>query len=103
MKDAQRTLLGDVLVRYLICKRMAGKNEKLRFKKNNFGKPLLVSSPFAHFNISHSGEWVVAALSSYPVGIDVEEIKSAPLEISKHFFSKDEDLTLSELGNRQVK
>nr|WP_237391871.1 4'-phosphopantetheinyl transferase superfamily protein [Paenibacillus dendrobii] len=43
-----------------------------------------------HFNISHSGEWVVCALDSLPVGVDVEEIKEAPFEISKRFFSREE-------------
>lgn len=94
IKDAQRTLLGDVLARYLICHKTGVVNTGLCFENNAYGKPQLITPPFVHFNISHSGEWVVAAVSSYPVGIDVEEIKEAPLVISNRFFSKDERLTL---------
>jgi 4'-phosphopantetheinyl transferase len=47
---------------------------------NQFGKPELDAStlPFeqrVHFNVSHSGGWILAAFArSFPVGIDVEQV-----------------------------
>ena len=40
-----------------------------------------------HFNISHSGDWVVLATGPSPLGIDVERIKDIDLDIAKRFFS----------------
>lgn len=89
-EDAQRTLLGDVLSRYALCKRFNLQNKDLVFGVNEYGKPLLPGFQDAHFNISHSGPWVVCAVDDKPVGIDVEIIKPMDFKIAERFFSKDE-------------
>lgn len=38
-------------------------------------KPYVSGFPNFHFNISHSGDWVVFLFSSSPCGIDIEKIK----------------------------
>lgn len=93
-EDAQRALLGDILIRYAVCKTKGIKNKDLIFGVNDYGKPQLLNPPGIQFNISHSGNWVVCALGDSPVGIDVEVIKPISLEIAKEFFSKDEYYTL---------
>ncbi|GAB2025338.1 hypothetical protein OfM1_14090 [Lactovum odontotermitis] len=45
----------------------------LCFDYNVFGKPYLRNSD-KFFNLSHAGQYIVAAVSSYEVGIDVERI-----------------------------
>lgn len=53
-------------------------NEKpleVRFGKNEHKKPWLPENQDLHFNISHSGDWVVFLFSSSPCGIDIEKIK----------------------------
>ncbi len=40
------------------------------------GKPRLSGHPSIHFNLSHSGPWVLCAVHGGPVGIDVEEVRS---------------------------
>lgn len=54
------------------------------------GKPVLVNMPEAHFCISHCGCAVVVALSSAPVGVDVETISRFQKILSKdnNFVSK---------------
>lgn len=89
-EDAQRTLLGDVLSRYALCKRFNLQNKDLVFGVNEYGKPLLPGFQDVHFNISHSGPWVVCAVDDQPVGIDVEIIKPMDFKIAERFFSKDE-------------
>lgn len=51
------------------------------------GKPLLEG---IHFNVSHSKNLVVCALSDTPVGCDVEIIKKAPLHLEKKCFNPEE-------------
>lgn len=89
-EDAQRSLLGDLLARYAICKRLSINNKDLVFAANEYRKPVLIAPNIIHFNISHSGIWVVCVVDDNPVGIDVEEIKPINLGIAERFFSRDE-------------
>lgn len=50
IEDAQRTLLGDVLTRYAICKRLGIRNNDLHFSVNEYGKPILLKPDGIHFN-----------------------------------------------------
>lgn len=89
--DAQKSLLGDALARYAICRQYGLSNENLRFGANRHGKPFLLGHPSISHNISHSGDYVVcAAGNNGPVGIDVETVKSADMKIAERFFAEDE-------------
>lgn len=93
-EDAQRTLLGDILARYAICIRTGVQNKDLLFDTNEFGKPILISPNGIHFNISHSGDYVVCVTDEKAVGIDIEVIKPIDFNIAERFFSEDEYLSL---------
>ena len=55
------------------------------------GKPYLLDGEGLHFNLSHSGRWVVLAYGSGPVGVDVEQKRTGDLDsIAKRFFNPDE-------------
>ena len=41
--------------------------------KGPHGKPYLVNHPKIHYNISHSGRFVLCAISGVPVGIDIQQ------------------------------
>lgn len=89
-KNALRTLIGDILIRYLIYKHLKFNKEDIIFDKNEFGKPYLKYCKNFYFNISHSGDWVVCAIADSEVGIDIELIKDIKLDIAKRFFSSEE-------------
>jgi 4'-phosphopantetheinyl transferase len=89
-EDAQRSLLGNILARYAICRRLGIKNKDLAFSTNDYGKPILISPRGIHFSISHSGNWVVCAVAKSSVGIDVEVIEPIDFKIAERFFSIDE-------------
>lgn len=93
-EDAQRSLFGDVLVRYAICKRLNNNNSELVFGANEYGKPVLLKPNEIHFNISHSGNWVVCAVDDNAVGIDVETVKPIDIKIAERFFSRNEYTSL---------
>lgn len=42
---------------------------------NKYGKPLITCKENAFFNISHSGNMVVCAVSEHKVGVDIEKIQ----------------------------
>lgn len=87
---AQQSLISDVLVRSVIHRKLHLDNTEICFGKNQYGKPFLIGNEDFHFNVSHSNEWVVCAVSDVPVGIDVEKIKPTDYGISERFFSEEE-------------
>jgi 4'-phosphopantetheinyl transferase len=62
----------------------------LKFDYNEYGKPCILEPKDIHFNISHSGDWVVCAIDNKPIGIDVETIKPIDLNIARRFFTVEE-------------
>ena len=63
---------------------------KWEIKKGPHGKPFTPGVNL-EFNISHSGLLWVCAVSEYPVGIDIQEVKEADCEgIAKRFFTPEE-------------
>ena len=51
------------------------------------------------FNLSHSGAYVICAVSTKPVGCDIEQIKNAPKQIEERAFSQEERALLKGLDN----
>ncbi|KPN13022.1 4'-phosphopantetheinyl transferase [Bacillus australimaris] len=88
--DARRTLLGEVFVRQMIHDLYDLPIDQIVFETEGNGKPVVRHIPSFHFNLSHSGDWVVCAIDDAPVGIDIEEIKPIDLAIAERFFSPDE-------------
>jgi 4'-phosphopantetheinyl transferase len=89
-EDANRGLLGDVLIRSIICSKLNMKFNEIHFTAGPYGKPCVAGLPSFHYNIAHSGRWIVCAVDCDPVGIDIEEIKPISLDIAKYFFSMQE-------------
>lgn len=95
-EDSYRTLMGDILVRYNICRDLKIDNNDIEFEKNKYGKPYLKNHDNYYFNISHSGDWVVCAIDDEEIGIDVEKIKDIDLAIAQRYFSPKEYANLQE-------
>lgn len=90
IEDAQRTLLGDVLIRKALNDTFGLSNSAMVFGTNTFGKPFLMSHPEYHFNVSHSRNYVVGAVSRLPVGIDIEAVGPVNVRIADRFFAQQE-------------
>ncbi|MDR2204421.1 MAG: 4'-phosphopantetheinyl transferase superfamily protein [Nitrososphaerota archaeon] len=89
--DATRCLLGDILVRILLCRVTGLGNSKLEFGVNFYGKPFLANVSGVYFNVSHVGDCVVCAVSDVPVGIDIEVVRSVDVVgVAERFFTFDE-------------
>lgn len=68
-QDAQLSLLGRVLLKYGLSKYYDINDFKIDISEN--GKPFLRDLQI-YFNISHSKNLVVCAISEFPIGIDIE-------------------------------
>lgn len=88
--DKVRCLAAYLLAERAIMVRSGCGVCKIEIRRGEFGKPELISPKGCFFNISHSGQWVVCATDSAPVGIDVERIKPTDFGIAKRFFSEEE-------------
>lgn len=102
LDDANRVLIGDLLVRSLICQKYKINNDEINFIYNEYGKPFAESFSDFHFNISHSGEWVVCATANSNVGIDIEKISEIEaLKLANEFFSEEEFYDLSNMNSNE--
>ena len=100
--DRNRCTIGRALSRLLLAHCLGESPQRLRFTNNRFGKPALVPGhiPQLEFNISHSGDWILIALSrGRALGVDVERQKEdmATEAIAARFFSPIECSALAAL------
>lgn len=89
-EDGLRCLAAEALLRYGV--RQALGPGEFTLEKGPQGKPFLVGAENFHFNLSHSGQWVVLAWGGSPVGVDVEEIRMerGREELARRFFTPEE-------------
>ena len=84
-------------LRYVLGRYLAARPEALKFSYNSYGKPSLDGERSLQFNMSHSHEMALVAVTrDAAVGVDVEHIRSdfASEEIATRFFSRLEVETL---------
>lgn len=79
-------------LREILAKYVYQNPKEIIFDKTISGKPYLKKFPDIHFNLSHSEEIALCAISNNPVGIDVEYLNKNIdyVNIAKRFFSPDE-------------
>jgi 4'-phosphopantetheinyl transferase len=91
-------------LRYVLARYLAEQPEDLRFTFNSYGKPSLAGERSLQFNMSHSHEVALVAVTrDAAVGVDVEHIRSdfASEEIATRFFSHLEVETLKLLPKEE--
>ncbi len=85
-----RSAMGEILARYAIKLDTGINAGELAVEYGPNGKPFLKSHPEIHYNISHSGEYVVCAVAKVNLGIDVERIRDVNFRVAERYFSKAE-------------
>jgi 4'-phosphopantetheinyl transferase len=93
--DRKRCVLARGLLRLLLGHCLGRPADQLQFQYGEFGKPSLAHAPHppVQFNLSHSGDLVLIALSrGRALGVDIERMRmdAATDEIAARFFSANE-------------
>ncbi|RBP02129.1 4'-phosphopantetheinyl transferase superfamily protein [Rossellomorea aquimaris] len=83
--DKTRSLVGELLLKYIILKNNSGKVNNYKIFRNKYGKPYL-NIDNLHYNISHAGDWVVCCIDKKSVGVDIEQVIDIDIEIIKEQF-----------------
>jgi 4'-phosphopantetheinyl transferase len=97
-----QTIAGELLARHSVGHYLDKPYQEINLVFGEKGKPHIGNLTDVHYNISHSGHYVVCAVSSKELGIDVERIRKVNLRIAERFFSPSEihDLMAVEEENR---
>ncbi|MEL7608799.1 MAG: 4'-phosphopantetheinyl transferase superfamily protein [Bacillota bacterium] len=62
----------------------------LALEKSEHGKPYAPALKNFFFNLSHSGEWAVAAFGNRPLGVDIQRLRPVSPELYLRFFTREE-------------
>ncbi|MEH7218024.1 4'-phosphopantetheinyl transferase family protein [Bacillus toyonensis] len=102
LDDKKRTLLGNYIAKDFIARCTQQHIENIHFTTNIYGKKIVQKHSIS-FNISHSGKWVMIALSTNEsIGIDVEKIDIINIEEVTRFFNAIEQRYLKELTGKEA-
>ncbi len=88
--DRDRSLIGEYLAKSLLSSQFSKEIKKIKFKRNKYGKPFWDEESDVHFNISHSGSWIIVGVSSLPIGVDIEQIRPIEKSVYSHVLTKNE-------------
>lgn len=86
--DRRRCLCADMLARRMLADASGKTPEEITFTIGHKGKPS-ANVPL-YFNVSHSGEYVLCAVSDKPIGVDIEQITPFRAGMVARYFTKDE-------------
>jgi 4'-phosphopantetheinyl transferase len=84
------TVAGELLARYSLGQYTGKADQEINLRFGEKGKPHVDNLPGIHFNISHSGHYVVCAVAPVEIGIDVERVRKVNLRVAERFFSDKE-------------
>lgn len=99
--DQIRSLSGDLLVRKAMEAWGITAIGPLQYHRTEYGKPYLPDYSGFHFNVSHSGNWVLCAAASLPVGIDIQQERPVKDALLRYTLSDQELKYVQTLPNEQ--
>ena len=94
-KDKQMCLGAWLLLIHVLQEEGLGERE-IKLSYGPHGKPYLADFPNVFFNLSHSGNRVLCAVSDREVGCDVQKITDFNQRLADRFFSSEECAVIAE-------
>ena len=87
-------LLGEALSRLGI--------RSYELEDGAYGKPHLKSCPDIHFNLSHSGDYALCAVSTGEIGCDIQQMSGSSPDIARRFFTDAETAAIQAAGDEDA-
>ncbi len=77
--DRQSRIIGRAVLKILLSRYLSVDPKEISFKLDHNKKLLLqnIISKNLYFNVSHSEDWILIAISTNPIGVDVEKINAS--------------------------
>ncbi len=90
--ERMRSIFAGLLLRYAFLQAGydAGAWQCAKIGRGAYGKPYIKGTADFHYGLSHSGEWVVCAADTMPVGIDLQEMRPWKMTLAKRFYHEKE-------------
>jgi 4'-phosphopantetheinyl transferase len=95
--DRMRTLYGKIMLQELLVKKFHLRKEELNIERTSYGKPYIANLNNIHFNISHSGDWVLCGVGEKELGVDIEHFGKYHKDIVERYFTAQEIYYLESL------
>ena len=92
-----QSLCADGLAREMVAQGLPP--SAVEFSRNEHGKPYAVNSPL-HFNLSHSGDFVLCAVSEDEIGADIEILKPVAPSLIRRVCTEEEQDFIGEDDHR---
>lgn len=89
LEDKIRSLVAGLMLKYTL------KDKVENIEYNEYGKPYLKGENI-HFNLSHSGDYVLLAIDEFEVGVDIEKISTIKQKVADKYFTLEENSWLRE-------
>ena len=99
--DKKRSILGEILLINLLNEINIDYNS-ITIIKNKYGKPFIKDMNL-FFNISHSKDFVVCAISKNEIGIDIVQVSESKESVINQFATYKEKQYINELKNDYFK
>lgn len=93
-------LIAGLLQEWYLYRQSACLGERLILSCQPKGKPYIEGKTGLHFNISHSGEWVVLGSAKQELGIDIQRICAWRESVVKRCCTKEEQEQLAVASQR---
>ncbi len=99
--DRMRALYGKIMIRELLEKKFHLRKEEQIIERTSYGKPYISNLNNIHFNISHSGDWVLCGVGENELGLDIEYIGKYHKDIVERYFTTQEIFYLESLTENE--
>lgn len=86
--DSARIAGAGILLQWALLQEGIPKSSQI-LTENRWGKPQLADFSAPQFSLSHSGDWVICAVGSQPLGADVE-LPRCTMQMARRFFHPSE-------------
>lgn len=102
-KTRENSVLAELLCKQLVAEYSGALLENITIKRTENGKPYLKGKDL-HISISHSGDFVAAAVCKTPVGIDIEVLKEPNLLVENRLCTEsDSDFLNAADGDKALR